>query len=49
MRKVAIWIVAISAIVLVITMAVMGIGVYEMNEKTIGLTAYIAFFCIILL
>lgn len=49
MRKAAIWITAISLIVLVITLVVMGIGVYEMDETIIGTTAYLALPCIIFL
>ena len=42
MKKVATWIIAISAIALVIIMAVMSIGVYEMDENTIRTTANIS-------
>jgi DNA-directed RNA polymerase subunit RPC12/RpoP len=42
MKKVATWVIAISAIALVITWAVMGIGVYEMDENTIRTTTYIS-------
>lgn len=49
MKKVATWIVAISAITLVIAMAVMGVGVYEMDENIISTTAYISIPCIVLL
>lgn len=42
MKKAATWIIAISATALVITMAVMGIGVYEMDENTIRTTAYLS-------
>ena len=48
MKKTATWMVAASILILAITMAVMGIGVYEMDEKTIRVTAYIALPCIIL-
>lgn len=41
MKKVATWITAISSIVLVIIVAAMGIGVYEMDENMIRTTAYI--------
>ena len=49
MKKAATWIVAISAVVLVITMAIMGVGVYELDENIISTTAYIALPCIVLL
>ena len=49
MKKVATWIIVISAITLVITMAVMGIGVYELDENMIRTTAYIAIPCWVLL
>ncbi|MCC8079134.1 MAG: zinc ribbon domain-containing protein [Oscillospiraceae bacterium] len=49
MRKIAIWIVAVAFVVLVITWAVMGIGVYEMDENIISTTAYISLPCIVLL
>ncbi len=49
MKKIMIWITAISAIVLVIAMVVMGIAIYEMEEDIISTTAYIALPCIVLM
>ena len=49
MKKAAAWLVAISAVALAITMAVMGIGVYEMDENIISAAAYISIPCIVLL
>ncbi len=49
MKKIMIWITAISAIVLVIAMGVMGIAIYEKEEDIISTTAYIALPCLILM
>ena len=49
MRKVAVWVVAISITGLVILMIVMGYGVYLLNERIIYITAYLTFLCLLLL
>lgn len=49
MRKVAVWVVAISITGLVILMIVMGYGVYLLNERIIYMTAYLTAPCLILL
>ncbi|MCD7804790.1 MAG: hypothetical protein LUH03_06545 [Oscillospiraceae bacterium] len=49
MRKVAIWIVAVAFVVLVIALGVMGLGIYEMDDGVIAVTAYIALPCIALI
>ena len=41
MKKVIVLITAISAVATVITFAVMGVAVYEMDENIIRTTAYI--------
>lgn len=49
MRKVAVWVVAISITGLVILMIVMGYGVYLLNERIIYITVYLTFLCLLLL
>ena len=49
MRKVAVWVVAISITGLVILMIVMGYGVYLLNERIIYITTYLTFPCLLLL
>lgn len=45
MKKAAIWIAVLSGVILAIAMLAMGIGVYEMDENVIRITAYIALPC----
>lgn len=49
MKKAAVWIAVLSGMILAIAMLAMGIGVYEMDENVIRITAYIALPCWVLL
>lgn len=49
MRKVVVWVVAISITGLVILMIVMGYGVYLLNERIIYITTYLTIPCLLLL
>lgn len=49
MKKAAIWTAALSGVILAITMLAMGIGVYQMDEYIIRISAYIASPCLALL
>lgn len=49
MKKVIVLITAISAVATVITFAVMGVAVYEMDENIIRTTAYVLIPCLALM
>ena len=49
MKKVIVLITAISAVATVITFAVMGVAVYEMDENIIRTTAYVLIPCLVLM